>query len=88
MLSDSIAERLRSAQGVLAMGKQYGLQRLESACERALVHDSVQYRTVKSILATGADLQPISEPQTPAAYANARFTRSAADLFDSEPTLH
>ena len=88
MLSDRIAERLRSAQGVLAMGKQYGPQRLEAACERALVHDSAQYRTVKSILATGADLQPVSEPQTPPAYANARFTRSAADLFDSEPTLH
>ena len=28
-------------------------------------------------------------PQTPAAYARARFTRSAADLFGAEPTtLH
>jgi transposase len=81
LLGDRIAERLRSAQGVLAMAAQYGSQRLEAACGRALLHDSPHYRTVKTILATGADLQPMAAPETPAAYANARFTRSAAELF-------
>ena len=81
LLGDRIAERLRAAQGVLAMAKRYGNARLEAACERALAHNSPHYRTVKTILATGADLQPLVEPQTPAAYARARFTRSAADLF-------
>ncbi|MCK6434086.1 MAG: hypothetical protein L6Q68_13810 [Aquabacterium sp.] len=88
LLGDRVAERLRSAQGVLAMSKQYGAQRLEVACERALLHDSPSYRTVKTILATGADALPMAAPETPAAYANARFTRTAADLFDGEPTLH
>jgi transposase len=89
LLGDRIAERLRAAQGVLAMGKRYGAARLEAACTRALAHDSPHYRTVKTILATGADAQPLTEPQTPAAYAHARFTRSAADLFGAEPgTLH
>jgi transposase len=89
LLGDRIAERLRAAQGVLAMGKRYGVARLEAACARALAHDSPHYRTVKTILATGADQQPLQEPQTPAAYTRARFTRSAADLFSAEPnTLH
>ena len=89
LLGDRIAERLRAAQGVLAMAKRYGNARLEAACQRALAHDSPHYRTVKTILATGADQQPLQEPQTPAAYARARFTRSAADLFGAEPnTLH
>jgi transposase len=89
LLGDRIAERLRAAQGVLAMGERYGNARLEAACERALAHDSPHYRTVKTILATGADQQPGVEPQTPAAYRHARFTRSAADLFGVEPsTLH
>jgi transposase len=89
LLGDAIAERLRAAQGVLALGKRYGATRLEAACERALAHDSAHYRTVKTILATGADQQPLIEPQTPAAYASARFTRSAADLFGTTPdTLH
>ena len=89
LLGDRIAERLRAAQGVLAMGKRYGAARLEAACQRALAHDSPHYRTVKTILATGADQQPLTEPHTPAAYTRARFTRSAADLFGAEPnTLH
>ena len=89
LLGDRIAERLRAAQGVLAMAKRYGAARLKAACARALAHDSTHYRTVKTILATGADLQPLVEPQTPAAYGRARFARSAADLFGAEPpTLH
>ena len=89
LLGDRIAERLRAAQAVLAMSKRYGAARLEAACQRALAHDSAHYRTVKTILATGADQQPIVEPQTPAAYSRARFTRSAADLFGTDPsTLH
>jgi hypothetical protein len=85
MLADRIVERLRAAQGVLAMAKRYGAARLEAACERALAHDSAHYRTVKTILASGADLQPLLDHQTPATYSRARFTRSAADLFGAEP---
>jgi transposase len=95
LLGDRIAERLRAAQAVLALGKRYGNARLEMACQRALAHDSAHYRTVKTILSTGADLQPESEPHTPPAYARSRFVRSAAslfggaDLFDADPgTLH
>lgn len=86
LLGDRIAERLRAAQGILSMGKRYGAARLEAACERALAHNSPHYRTVKTILSTGADQQPLIDTQTPAAYARARFTRSAADLFGAEPT--
>jgi len=89
LLGDRVAERLRAAQGVLAMAKRYGAPRLEAACERALAHDSAHYRTVKTILASGADLQPLVQPHTPPSYGRTRFTRSAADLFGAEPgTLH
>lgn len=89
LLGDRIAERLRAAQGVLALAKRYGAARTEAACERALAHDSAHYRTVKTILATGADQQPLVQPHTPDAYTRARFTRSAADLFGADPgTLH
>ena len=95
LLGDRIAERLRAAQAVLALGKRYGAARLEVACERAIAHDSAQYRTVKTILSTGADMLPMSEPVTPPAYARSRFARSAASLFgqvdlhDADPTnLH
>ena len=87
LLSDRIAERLRAAQGILSMSKQYGANRLEAACARALAHGSPHYRTVKTILATGADLLPLTGISTPAAYQRARFARSSAELFDC-PTVH
>jgi hypothetical protein len=82
LLCDRIAERLRAAQGVLHLGKRYGAARLEAACARALAHGSAHYRTVKSILSVGADHLPPLDSATPTAYRNARFVRSAADLFE------
>ncbi len=86
LLADRVAERLRAAQALLGLAERYGAPRLEAACTRALLHDSPHYRTVKTILATGADQQPMAQPETPAAYARSRYTRTAAELF--EPTLH
>ena len=89
LLSDRIVERLRAAQGVIHLGKQHGATRLEAACARALAHDSPYYRTVKTILATGADRQAPSDAgastNTPAIYTGARFARDAASLFDQLP---
>jgi transposase len=81
LLSDRIAERLRAAQGVLALGTRYGAARLEAACQRALAHESPYFRTVKTILATGADQRAEPIPETPQAYARSRFARDAASLF-------
>ena len=86
LLSDHIVERLRAAQGLMGLRKTYGPQRLEAACARALVHDSPYYRTVKTILSTGADQQPAVDTHTPSGYAEAtRFTRPAAELFPQLP---
>lgn len=81
MLSDHILERLRAAQGVLALLKPYGRDRLEAACSRALAHDSPYYRTVKTILSTGADLRADTPPATPSGYGRTRFTRASSELF-------
>ena len=81
LLSDKVVERLRAAQGVISLGTTYGHPRLEAACARALAHDSPLYRTVKSILATGADKTPPADPITPSVYANPRFARDATTLF-------
>ena len=81
LLSDKVVEQLRAAQGVISLGTTYGHPRLEAACARALAHDSPLYRTVKSILATGADKTPPTDPITPSVYANPRFARDATTLF-------
>ena len=86
LLGDKILERLRAAQGVLGLRKTYGAQRLEAACARALAHDSPFYRTVKTILSTGADRQPLAQAPTPPGYASpTRFTRPAAELLPPTP---
>jgi hypothetical protein len=87
LLTDRILERLRAAQGVLRLAKQYGSQRLEAACIRALAHDSAHYRTVKTILAGRFDQRPLQagEAQNTVYVSQARFARAARDLFCLEP---
>ncbi|MEW5864473.1 MAG: IS21 family transposase [Pseudomonadota bacterium] len=86
LLADRIVERLRAAQGLLRLAKTYGPERLEAACVRALYHVTIQYRSVKNILAGGHDALPLPQtPETPSAYANAaRFARDAQSLFDTD----
>jgi len=69
------------AQGVLSLGKQYAPERFEAAGQRALAHDSPYFRTVKTILATGAVQHGEPAPVTPTGYANSRFACDASSLF-------
>ncbi|HDL53857.1 MAG TPA: transposase [Proteobacteria bacterium] len=51
----------RSALGLLRLGKQYGQQRLENACERALTTGAISYKSVASILKANLDKQPLQK---------------------------
>lgn len=59
----------RSALGVMRLGKRYGPERLEAACQRALMSGAVRYRSVKAILERGLDRQPLPDalPEVPPA---------------------
>jgi transposase len=50
--------RLRAAQGVLGLADKYSPERLEAACGRALAVGDPTYRTIKGILAAGAETDP------------------------------
>ena len=56
----------RSCLSVLRLGKTYGNDRLEAACQRALTLGSHSYKSIESILRHGLDRQPLAE-QTEAA---------------------
>lgn len=49
----------RACLGVIRLGKKYGEERLEAACARAVALASPSYRTVRSILESGADRLPL-----------------------------
>lgn len=51
----------RSCLGIMNLGKSYGKDRLEAACNRALTLGAIGYKSVQSILKNGLDNQPIPE---------------------------
>lgn len=56
----------RSALGILRLQKDYGAQRLEMACQRALEIGATSYSSLKSILKRGLDRNANCEPPPPA----------------------
>jgi transposase len=55
----------RSCLGILRLGKNYGHERLEAACRRALTLGTHTYKSIESILRLNLDKQPLEEPQEP-----------------------
>ncbi len=74
----------RTLLGILRLGKAYGEQRLEAACDRALHINALSYRSIESILKNGLDQKPLQkqENSTPIEHGNIR----GADYYDS--TIH
>jgi transposase len=56
----------RSCLGILRLGKRFGDERLEAACERALRVNALSYKHVESTLKHGLDRQPLHDETSPA----------------------
>jgi transposase len=56
----------RNCFGILRLGKDYGADRLENACQRALTLGSYGFRSIESILKNGLDRKPLPDPPPPA----------------------
>ena len=52
----------RSCLGLMRLRRMYGPERLERACQRALRLEACSYRSIKSMLQTGLDRQPLPGP--------------------------
>ena len=77
----------RSCLGLLRLGKTFGEDRLEAAYRRALAFSTFSYQSVKSILKTGLDSQPLPETQPPQP-ALEHSTLRGADYFTCEENSH
>ena len=66
----------RPSLGVIRLGKRFTPERLEAACQRALIIGSVSFQSVKSILETGRDRLELpgeqAEVVTPSEHENVR----------------
>jgi len=51
----------RSCLGIMRLGKRYGDERLEAACQRALTLGACSYKSIESILKHGLDRSPVPE---------------------------
>jgi hypothetical protein len=63
LLAPYTLTRLREVQALLRLREEYPPERLERACQRALVLGDGRYRTVQGILARALDTLPL-EPET------------------------
>ncbi len=57
----------RSCFGLLSLAKRFTPERLEAACQRALILGTLRQRSVRAILEHGLDSQPLPESETDAA---------------------
>ena len=51
----------RSCLGILRLAKTYSDQRLEAACQRALLLGTHRYKSIESILKHGLDEKPVDQ---------------------------
>lgn len=85
LLTDSVTDYLRSAQGLISLQKKYGNARLDAACRRALIFGSPRYKIIKSILQKGLEYDSLPEEDafdslTETYTGNGRFSRKISTL--------
>ncbi|HEY5148266.1 MAG TPA: IS21 family transposase [Mycobacterium sp.] len=81
LLADHALHHLRAAQGIIGLGDKYGPDRLDAACARALEVGDPSYRTVKGILAVGADQQPATSGDSAASALTPAHLHGPQTLF-------
>jgi transposase len=74
----------RSCLGVLRLGNRYTSERLEAACRRAVAMNTCSYRSIKSMLATGFDRQPLDQLEIPAAHHEVHANVRGAGYYGKE----
>lgn len=66
----------RSCMGIISLAKQFTPQRLEAACQRAVVIKGSSYKSIKSILINNLDSKPLPRQLEllPVSHGNIRGT--------------
>ena len=62
----------RACLGIISLSKSYDHSRVDAACARALALDVCSYQSIKSILKTGKDREPLPTEQAVVSVCNAQ----------------
>ena len=88
LLADNALYRLRAAQGVVGLADRHDPSRLETACAKAIAAGDPSYRTIKGILAAGAETdQPPASAGDGGAAAFLRGPASFANVIPLPGTI-
>jgi transposase len=72
----------RTCLGILRLAKRHGNDRLELASQRAQAIDALSYRSIKSIIDTGLDREPLAIAPTPPTLAIDHANIRGPDYYD------
>ena len=85
LFAHKVLEKLRAAQGLIKLKTKFGAKSLESACKRALIYLSPNYKTVKDILNKGLETAPIEKqdqlPLDDVYTGQAKYIRPPSEMF-------
>lgn len=79
MFSDKNVDKLKPVRCLLKLADKYGKNRLENACERALIYDIIQYASVKNILEKELDKECTQTQVTPPPPNGFKYARNFSD---------
>lgn len=75
ILADKAVDGMRPVRALIRLADTYSVERLASACRRALLYETFSYRSVKEILHQNLDRLPLSQPAEPRGQITFRFQR-------------
>ena len=78
----------RACLGIIRLSKSYEFSRVDAACRRALALDVCSYRSIKSILKTGKDREPLPAMSPWCACAGALITNVRGADYYALPERH
>jgi transposase len=79
LMSEGALYRLRAAQGVIGLAGKHDTTRLEAACARAIEAGDPSYKTIRGILAAGAEASPPAA--VPGGSDASAFLRGPGEIF-------
>lgn len=86
--SDDVLLQLRRVQAIVTHLEGFPVARAQNAARRALHFDSLEYRSIKSILAKGLDYEPLPEEPARAWAKKSRYSRAPSTPLFPEGKPH